>query len=175
MAKLFEKDTIRLLKSIDTIMLLLRQAYQNDPENFDLVNTARLSGLVGDVATEFGQITANGYLIQTTSGPLAAPIYLGDRKHFIAQMDNPKDELFIGDPVSYGRQENTRSPLHAGCSHLMGASPASSPVKSIRSLPNNFRKRSSSGAAATSAFAGSTAYCGLRMASSSRRCRRPSS
>ena len=100
MAKLFEKDTIRLLKSIDTILLLLRQAYQNDPGNFDLVKTARRSGLVGDVATEFGQITANGYLIQTTSGPLAAPIYLGDRKHFIAQMDNPKDELFIGDPVS---------------------------------------------------------------------------
>jgi diguanylate cyclase (GGDEF)-like protein len=99
MAKLFEKDTIRLLKSIDTILLLLRQAYQNDPENFELIKTARQSGLVGDVATEFGQITANGYLIQTTSGPLAAPIYLGDRKHFIAQLDNPKDELFIGDPV----------------------------------------------------------------------------
>ena len=99
MAKLFEKDTIRLLKSIDTILLLLRQAYQNDPENFDLVKTARVSGLVGDVATEFGQITANGYLVQSTSGPLAAPIYVGDRKHFIAQLDNPKDELFIGDPV----------------------------------------------------------------------------
>ena len=69
MAKLFEKDTIRLLKSIDTILLLLRQAYQNDPENFDLVKTARMSGLVGDVATEFGQITANGYLVQTHVGP----------------------------------------------------------------------------------------------------------
>ena len=100
MAKLFEKDTIRLLKSIDTILLLLRQAYQNDPENFDLIKTARVSGLVGDVATEFGQITANGYLVQSTSGPLGAPIYVGDRKHFIAQLDNPKDELFIGDPVS---------------------------------------------------------------------------
>ncbi len=99
MAKLFEKDTIRLLKNIDTTLLLLRQAYQNDPENFDLVNTARQSGLVGDIATEFGQIAANGYLVQTTSGPLAAPIYVGDRKHFIAQLYNPKDELFISDPV----------------------------------------------------------------------------
>ena len=99
MAKLFEKDTIRLLKSIDTILLLLRQAYQNDPENFDLINTARMSGLVGDVATEFGQITAIGYLIRSTSGPLVTPIYVGDRKHFIAHLDNPKDELFIGDPV----------------------------------------------------------------------------
>jgi hypothetical protein len=99
MAKLFEKDTIRLLKSIDTMLLLLRQAYQNDSENFDLIKTARRSELIGDVATEFGQITANGYLIQSTSGPLSVPIYVGDRKHFIAQLDNPKDELFIGDPV----------------------------------------------------------------------------
>ena len=100
MARLFEKDTVQLLKGIDTTMLLLRQAYENDPKNFDLVKTARQSGLVGDVATEFAQVTANGYLIQTTSGPLAAPIYVGDRKHFIAQLNNPKDELFIGDPVA---------------------------------------------------------------------------
>ena len=99
MAKLFEKDTVRLLKSIDTTLLLLRQAYQNDPRNFDLDKTARQSGLIGDVATEFGQITADGYLIQTTSGRLAAPIYVGDRKHFIAQQNNLKDELFISDPV----------------------------------------------------------------------------
>ncbi|MGA2944426.1 MAG: EAL domain-containing protein [Xanthobacteraceae bacterium] len=99
MAKLFEKDTIQLLKGIDTTLLLLRQAYENDAENFDLVKTARQSGLVGDVATEFAQITADGFLIQTTSGQLAAPIYVGDRKHFIAQLNNPEDELFIGDPV----------------------------------------------------------------------------
>jgi diguanylate cyclase (GGDEF)-like protein len=99
MVKLFEKDTIQLLKGIDTTMLLLRQAYENDPKNFDLVKTARQSGLVGDVATEFAQITAAGYLIQTTSGQLAAPIYVGDRKHFIAQLNNPRDELFIGAPV----------------------------------------------------------------------------
>jgi diguanylate cyclase (GGDEF)-like protein/PAS domain S-box-containing protein len=99
MARLFEKDTIRLLKGIDTTLLLLRQAYENNAEKFDLVKTARQSGLVGDVATEFGQITANGYLVQTTSGQLEAPIYVGDRKHFIAQRNNPEDELFIGDPV----------------------------------------------------------------------------
>src|ERR1700722_6753198 len=100
MARLFEKDTVQLPKGIDTTMLLVRQAYENDPKNFDLVKTARQSGLVGDVATEFAQVTANGYLVQTTSGQLAAPIYLGDRKHFIAQLNNPKDELFIGDPVA---------------------------------------------------------------------------
>jgi hypothetical protein len=99
MAKLFDKDTVRLLRSIDTTLLLLRQAYQTNPDNFDLVKTARQSGLVGDVATEFGQVTADGYLVQTTSGALAAPIYVGDRKHFIAQLNALDDVLFIGDPV----------------------------------------------------------------------------
>ena len=31
-ARLFEKDTVSLLKGIDTIMLLVRQAYEADPD-----------------------------------------------------------------------------------------------------------------------------------------------
>src|SRR5580693_2493282 len=44
-ARLFEKDTVSLLKGIDTIMLLLRQAYEEDPKRFDLIGLARRAGL----------------------------------------------------------------------------------------------------------------------------------
>ena len=39
-ARLFEKDTVSLLKGIDTILLLLRQAYEADPQHFDLIRLA---------------------------------------------------------------------------------------------------------------------------------------
>jgi diguanylate cyclase (GGDEF)-like protein len=98
-ARLFEKDTVSLLKSIDTIMLLLRQAYEDDPKRFDLIGLARRAGLGSDVPTEISLVTSDGYLTQRTTGDLPAPIYLGDRLHFQAQVDAKQDDLFIGTPI----------------------------------------------------------------------------
>jgi diguanylate cyclase (GGDEF)-like protein len=97
--QLFEKDTVSLLKSIDTIMLLLRQAYEDDPQHFDLIRLAHKAGLGSDVPTEISLVTADGYLTQRTTGVLPAPIYLGDRLHFRVQADAKKDDLFIGTPI----------------------------------------------------------------------------
>jgi diguanylate cyclase (GGDEF)-like protein len=98
-ARLFEKDTISLLKGIDSIMLLLRQAYENDPRHFDLIGLARRAGLGSDVPTEIGLVNSDGYLTQRTMGVLPAPIYLGDRLHFRTQVDAKGDDLFIGTPI----------------------------------------------------------------------------
>jgi diguanylate cyclase (GGDEF)-like protein len=98
-AQLFEKDTDSLLKSIDTIMLLLRQAYEDDPQHFDLIRLAHKAGLGSDVPTEISLVTADGYLTQRTTGVLPAPIYLGDRLHFRVQVDAKNDDLFIGAPI----------------------------------------------------------------------------
>ncbi len=98
-ARLFEKDIISLLKGIDSIMLLLRQAYEDDPKHFDLIGLARKTGLGSDVPTEISLVTSDGYLTQRTTGVLPAPIYLGDRLHFQAQIDAKKDDLFIGTPI----------------------------------------------------------------------------
>jgi two-component system, sensor histidine kinase len=98
-ARLFEKDTVSLLKGIDTILLLVRQAYEADPEHFDLIGLARRAGLGSDVATEIGLVTSDGHLAQRTTGPLRASINIGDRLHFQAQVDPKGDNLFIGTPI----------------------------------------------------------------------------
>jgi diguanylate cyclase (GGDEF)-like protein len=98
-ARLFEKDTVSLLKGIDTIMLLLRQAYEEDPKRFDLIGLARRAGLGSEVPTEISLVTSDGYLTQRTTGNLPAPVYLGDRLHFQAQVDAKRDDLFIGTPI----------------------------------------------------------------------------
>jgi hypothetical protein len=96
---LFEKDAVSLLKGIDTIMLLLRQAYEEDPQHFDLIGLARKTGLGSDVPTEISLVNSDGYLTQRTTGVSAAPIYFGDRLHFRAQVDAKRDDLFVGTPV----------------------------------------------------------------------------
>ena len=97
-ARLFEKDTVRLLKGIDTVMLLLRQAYESDPEHFDLIGLARRAGLGSDILTEISLVASDGYITNRTTGD-PTPIYLGDRLHFQVQVDAKSDDLFIGRPI----------------------------------------------------------------------------
>jgi diguanylate cyclase (GGDEF)-like protein len=97
--QLFEKDTVSLLKGIDAIMLLLRQAYEDDQQHFDLIRLADRARLGSDVATEIFLIGPDGYLKQRTTGVLQDTVYLGDRLHFRAQADAQRDDLFIGTPI----------------------------------------------------------------------------
>jgi diguanylate cyclase (GGDEF)-like protein len=97
--QLFEKDTVSLLKSIDAIMLLLRQGYEDDQQHFDLIRLADRARLGSDVSTEIFLIGADGYLKQGTTGILRDSVFLGDRLHFRAQADATRDDLFIGTPI----------------------------------------------------------------------------
>jgi diguanylate cyclase (GGDEF)-like protein len=97
--QLFEKDTVSLLKGIDAIMLLLRQAYEDDPQHFDLIRLADRARLGSDVSTEVFLIGPDGYLKQRTTGVLQDSVFLGDRLHFRAQADAKRDDLFIGTPI----------------------------------------------------------------------------
>ena len=98
-ARLLEKDTISLLKGVDTIMLLLRQAYEDDRQHFDLIKLANKARLGSDISTEIFLIAPDGHLIEGTTGIPRDSVYLGDRLHFRAQVDAKQDDLFIGTPI----------------------------------------------------------------------------
>jgi methyl-accepting chemotaxis protein len=100
LARLFEQSTILLLKDVDRTLLLLRQAYEENPERFDLRDWAKRASLFNDVTTQGGLIGPDGYLKATTYDYTGAPIYLGDREHFQVQVDAKSDDLFIGKPVT---------------------------------------------------------------------------
>jgi methyl-accepting chemotaxis protein len=97
-ARLFEAATIRLIGSVDRTLLRLRQAYEENPDQFDLNRWASRAAVVSDVATEVGIVGPDGYLKGKT-GYTGPPIYLGDREHFKFQVDSKTDELFIAKPL----------------------------------------------------------------------------
>ncbi|MBV8840255.1 MAG: hypothetical protein JO000_27270, partial [Alphaproteobacteria bacterium] len=100
-ARLFEKDTARLLKGVDSLLLLVRQAYERDPDHFALEELSRQVALVSEQASDVvGFANADGYLTRTSAGPLARPVFIGDRSHFQAQIAAKADELYIGLPVT---------------------------------------------------------------------------
>ncbi len=99
LSRLLEENTIRLFKSVDRALLLLRHAYEKNPDNFDLRQWAEQTSLLGDLTIQAALVGADGYMKGTTTGYSGAPLYLGDREHFVAQVNAKSDELFISTPV----------------------------------------------------------------------------
>src|SRR5450755_3759750 len=61
LARLFEENTIRLIKDLDRTLLLLRLAYEKNRENFDLRDWAEGTSLLGDLTIQASVIGPDGY------------------------------------------------------------------------------------------------------------------
>jgi hypothetical protein len=104
LARLFEEHTVSTLNGIDRTLLLLREAYERDPDHFDLRDWAKRTAIVDDLtSTEPGR---RGRLhdgrTRFGADEIFERIYLGDRQYFLAQVDAKTDDPFIGKPVSGG-------------------------------------------------------------------------
>jgi methyl-accepting chemotaxis protein len=98
LARLFEENTIRLIKDLDRTLLLLRLAYEKNREHFVLRDWAEGTSLLGDLTIQASVIGPDGYMKDSTT-EYKGPLYLGDREHFRAQVDAKLDELYISKPV----------------------------------------------------------------------------
>ena len=87
LTRLFEENTIRLIKGVDRTLLLLRLAYETNSENFDLPYWAGRTSLLGDLTIQATFIGSDGYMKTTTTGYTGPPLYLGDREHFQAHVN----------------------------------------------------------------------------------------
>src|SRR5258708_16771783 len=99
LARLFEENTIRLIKDLDRTLLLLRLANEKNRENFVLRDWTEGTSLLGDLTIQASVIGPDGYMKGSTTDYKEAPLYLGDREHFKAQLDTKSDELYISKPV----------------------------------------------------------------------------
>lgn len=98
-AELFEENTERIFERVDQSLLVVRALYAQDPLTFSLKfwsDKARIA--TGDVV-QFSLIGLDGYMVDTTTGYSGAPLYLGDREHFINVMSQADDHLYVAKPV----------------------------------------------------------------------------
>ncbi len=101
-ARLFEDSTVSTLDGIDRTLLLLREAYEKDPDHFDLRDWTKRTTVVGDLIIQVSVVGAGGFTLgvaQLGSDKVFERVYLGDREHFLALVDAKTDDLFIGKPV----------------------------------------------------------------------------
>jgi signal transduction histidine kinase len=100
-ARLLAKDTIRLFKQADAKLLVLRQAYERDPQHFDFNANAEPLGVISESTINLALINADGYLVARTHLPLPSSgrVFVGDAEHFQAQIQPAADELYIALPL----------------------------------------------------------------------------
>jgi diguanylate cyclase (GGDEF)-like protein len=104
-ARLFQENTERIFERVDQSLLVVRALYARDPDAFRLkfwADTARIAS--GDVV-QFSMIGLDGYMSDTTVGYTGAPLFLGDRQHFIGVLKQAGDHLYVAKPV-FGRASN---------------------------------------------------------------------
>ena len=99
LVRLFEENTVQRLLRIDRTLLLLRQSAEADPKHFDLRNWAERTALIGSETIQMSIIESDGFMGPTTTDYHGPPLFLGDREHFLAQVDTSADNLFISRPM----------------------------------------------------------------------------
>jgi methyl-accepting chemotaxis protein len=99
LARLFEENTIRLFKDVDRTLLLLRLAYEENPQHFKLRHWAERTALVGDLALQITLAGPDGSGTSSATSYTGPQIYIGDREYFRALSESKSDELYIGKPI----------------------------------------------------------------------------
>ncbi|WP_426421212.1 bifunctional diguanylate cyclase/phosphodiesterase [Bradyrhizobium genosp. A] len=104
-AELFEENTERIFERVDQSLLVVRALYAQDPVTFSLKFWSDKTRMATGDVVQFSLIGLDGYMLDTTSGYSGAPLYLGDREHFINVMAQADDRLYVAKPV-LGRASN---------------------------------------------------------------------
>jgi diguanylate cyclase (GGDEF)-like protein len=105
-ARVFEENVSSIFRSTDRQLLFLRQIFEHNPKDLDLVQWANKIKLNSDHAPQFTIIGPDGNILATTFSPNAPATFVGDREYFQVHVNSSTDELFIGPPV-IGRLSRT--------------------------------------------------------------------
>jgi diguanylate cyclase (GGDEF)-like protein len=99
LVRLFEQNTVDIVERVDRTLLFLRKSFEDDPTHFDLRGWATRTALVSDETLQLTLIGRDGFQAASTTDYRGPPLYLGDREHFLKQLDPAADKLFISEPV----------------------------------------------------------------------------
>jgi two-component system, sensor histidine kinase len=111
LARLFEENVASMLRDVDRTLLLLRQAYKEDPAHLDVGRWVDRTNPTNNLIILFTVVGPDGYA-RALNAPddTALPTYVGDRDSFKKQRDAENDELLISKPT-LGRLSNRWSIL----------------------------------------------------------------
>lgn len=99
LTRVLEEYISRVVQESDNALLELRRAYLRNPQDFDIASWMAQNQSYNNLIVQFGIGGADGFVKQSTLGPVYHPVDVGDRESFKFQQDSRTDQLFIGDPM----------------------------------------------------------------------------
>ena len=99
LARIFAEYISRVINGTDSQLLVLRELYQNNPQIDDVAHWINNAKFKNDLAVQFAIAGADGNMLFSSVGPITAPIFIGDRPHFLAHINAKTDELYISVPI----------------------------------------------------------------------------
>jgi diguanylate cyclase (GGDEF)-like protein/PAS domain S-box-containing protein len=100
LARVLEEYIRRVVQASDGALLALRRAYQDDPQHFDLAHWVARTQANTDLMVEYGICSAEGFVLQSSQGPVNGAVSIADRPYFNFQAHATADELYISPPVA---------------------------------------------------------------------------
>ena len=100
LTRVLEEYISRVFQQSDSALLALRRSYQKDPDHFDIARWVARTQTHKKFTVQYGIAGPDGFVKQSSKGPLFAPVYVGDRAHFVFQITDSTDQLYIGAPIT---------------------------------------------------------------------------
>ena len=100
LTRVLEEYTRRVVRETDSQLLALRQAYQKDPNHFDMASWVAGMHPGDDLTLLFGIVDADGFVKLSSVGTIPAAFYVGDREYFELQRQASTDQLYISPPLT---------------------------------------------------------------------------
>jgi diguanylate cyclase (GGDEF)-like protein/PAS domain S-box-containing protein len=99
LARVLEEYFERIVQESDNALLDLRRAYLKDPLHFRIADWAAHTQSHSELTVKFSIAGADGFVKQSSLGPVPGAIYVGDRAPFKFQLNDTADQLYISDPT----------------------------------------------------------------------------
>ena len=99
LTRIFEAYISQVVKGTDSALLALRDSYERNPRDFDLMRSVDNARFQNDLVVQFVIIGRDGIMKRSTLASSGRLVDLSDRDHFRYHAHATTDELFISPPV----------------------------------------------------------------------------
>ncbi|MCC6780315.1 MAG: EAL domain-containing protein [Hyphomicrobiales bacterium] len=98
LTRIFEQYISNLIRGADSALLVLRDAYERQPETFDIRRWIDRAKLQNELVIQFGVAGADG-IVRHSSMSATPSLDINDREYFRALAETSADELSISKPL----------------------------------------------------------------------------
>jgi diguanylate cyclase (GGDEF)-like protein/PAS domain S-box-containing protein len=100
LTRVLEEYASHVVRETDGELLALRQAYQKDPEHFDIASWVSGAHPKDELTLLFGIVAGDGFIKLSSIETPPSTLYVGDREYFKLQREASVDRLYISAPLT---------------------------------------------------------------------------